>query len=78
MPFTERGGAILETELRAALLRAIDAGILADDTEITIEIPKVSEISANDRANRIFKTIRFTARLAGAIHYVEIRGVVTA
>ena len=43
----------------------------------TVTVPLASNISANQKASRILTDVYFTARLAGAIHVVEIRGQLT-
>ena len=42
-----------------------------------IEVPLASQISANVKASRVLPDVKFTARLAGAIHAVEIKGSLT-
>ena len=75
--YTEHGLAIIEAELRAQLQQAIDAGVLADDTPFTITMPKISTISSADRAARTLTNVKFTARLAGAVHNTVIDGTIT-
>jgi hypothetical protein len=43
----------------------------------TIEVPLAASISANQKASRILNDVKFTARLAGAIHVVNIVGSLT-
>lgn len=90
IPFTEGGVAIIEAEIRAVLENAIRDQILSpdpldpdsDDRELStmpyiISAPRVVDISANDRAERLLPDVTFQARLAGAIHRVTIQGTVT-
>lgn len=77
IPFTDIGGAVLEKQIRAQLQKGIRVGGLAADPVPTVDVPKVADIDPLDRQARIFKTIEFAATLAGAIHFTEIRGVVT-
>jgi hypothetical protein len=77
IPYTNAGIAIIEAEIRAQLQEAIAAGVLDGDAGFTVTVPRVSEVSANDRANRILPDITFEARLAGAVHAVIIKGVVS-
>lgn len=76
VPFTDKGIAQIEAEVRGALIRAQAAGILADEP-FTLTVPKALSVSANDRASRTLRTIKFTARGAGAIHGVVVNGVVS-
>jgi len=79
VPFTDRGIAQIEAAVRAATKRAIDAGFLAEGTDVYV-VPKAADVSTNDRANRTLGStpIRVTARVAGAIHVAEIRATITA
>lgn len=77
IPYTSAGAAIIEAEIRAQLNDGIRAGGLADSPAPTVNVPDVLSVSANMRAQRIFEGITFEARLAGAIHFVKIRGTVT-
>lgn len=40
-------------------------------------VPKAANISANVKAQRVLRDVQFTARLAGAIHAMEIKGSLT-
>lgn len=40
----------------------------------TISLPRSSKVPFNNKANRVLRDVFFTARLAGAIHVVEIKG----
>lgn len=77
IPFTNAGIAIIEAEVRAQLQEAVEAGVLDGEQPITVTSPKISSISANDRANRILPAITFEAKLAGAIHNATVKGTVT-
>lgn len=77
VPYTDAGVAIFEAEIKAQLDAAIQSGVLASDPKPTITVPRVRDVSAQDRANRLLPDIRFVATLAGAIHSVTINGVVS-
>lgn len=77
IPYTSAGAAIIEAEIRAQLNDGIRAGGLAESPAPIVTVPDVLSVSANLRAQRIFEGITFEARLAGAIHFVKIRGTVT-
>lgn len=77
IPYTAAGAAIIEAEIRAQLNDGIRAGGLADSPAPIVTVPDVLSVAANLRAQRIFEGITFEARLAGAIHFVKIRGTVT-
>jgi hypothetical protein len=77
IPYTQAGATILETEVRAQLREGIRVGGLADSPAPIVNVPDVTTIAPNLRAQRIFDGIEFEARLAGAIHFVSIAGRVT-
>jgi hypothetical protein len=77
IPFTDNGIAIIEKEVIASLDRAVARGILADDTLPVVTVPKSVDVDSNDRALRTLPDLKWTARLAGAVHTVIIVGVVT-
>jgi hypothetical protein len=77
IPYTAAGAAIIEAEIRAQLNDGIRAGGLAPVPAPTVVVPDVLSLSANTRAQRIFEGITFSARLAGAIHFIKVQGTVT-
>lgn len=77
IPYTQAGATILETEVRAQLREGVRVGGLADAPAPVVNVPDVTSLAPNIRAQRIFDGIEFEARLAGAIHFVTIQGRVT-
>ena len=77
IPYTAAGAAIIEAEIRAQLNDGIRVGGLAPSPAPTVSVPDVLTLSTNTRALRIFEGISFEARLAGAIHFIKVRGTVT-
>jgi hypothetical protein len=86
IPYTDPGIAIIRSRLQQALDRGVNrGGIAPPEVDIdgnyvpsyTISVPLSMTISANDKANRILRDVYFTARLAGAIHVVQIQGTLT-
>jgi hypothetical protein len=77
VPFTDAGIAMIEGVIRARLLSAVSAGILADSPAPAVIVPLASAVAGADRTARKLKPITFTARLAGAIHAIDITGTVT-
>lgn len=75
IPFTDNGGAILEKQVRAQLMKGQRFGGIASDPAPVVIVPKVASIDPLDRQARIFKTINFNFNLAGAIHFTEVVGV---
>ena len=83
VPYTDDGIQII----RNALQKALDLGVArkgiapeeldSDGRKIpsyTITVPRSADVSVNNKANRLLQDVSFTARLAGAINVVEIRG----
>lgn len=77
VPFTDPGVAIIENEVRGVMTLGISVGGFAADPAPTVTVPLVADVSIVDRANRLLPDVRFNATLAGAIHELEVRGVVT-
>ena len=77
IPYTNAGIAIIEGAVRSRLQIAINRNVLVDDENLTVTTPDVSATTAVDRANRVLRDVRFTARLAGALHRVIVRGTVS-
>ncbi len=78
IPYTNKGIAIIEAQVREQLDIAVDRQLIAPEPEYTVTVPDVLDTDELDRQNRQLKEVDFRARLAGAIHYVEIRGAVFA
>ena len=74
IPYTDEGIAVIEGLVRKRLQIAVRVGLLSS---FTVSVPKVADISNNDKAQRLLPDVRFTGVLAGAIHKVQVRGVVT-
>lgn len=80
VPYSNDGIGLVVAEMKKALNTAGDNGILAGEPgsyEYTIEIPDVSEISFNDKAERVLPDIPWTATIQGAIEKVNINGVLS-
>lgn len=77
VPYTNEGIAMIETVVRSRLQIAVNRNVIADDESLMVSTPDVSETSTIDRANRVLRDVRFTARLAGALHRVVVRGTVS-
>lgn len=86
LPYTDAGIAIVENTINAVLeLGQTRGGIAPTEFDedgnknlgYSISVPKASGISANVKAQRVLRDVKFTARLAGAIHAVEIKGSLT-
>jgi hypothetical protein len=86
IPFTDGGIGIIEAQINSALkLGQQRGGITPDEYDedgninkgYVINVPLASNISANTKAQRLLEDVTFTARLAGAIHAINISGSLT-
>lgn len=77
VPYTDAGIALIEAEVRRALELGVANNFLAADPQYTVTVPSAASVDPQDKANRLLKNVNFQATLAGAIHFVEIRGVVS-
>lgn len=83
IPFTDRGIGLIEGKMEETLKKGQDIGGIAetgyDDNEnevpgYTVTVPKVSDFTEAERKSRKATGFRYTARLSGAVHLVEIEG----
>lgn len=86
IPYTDNGIALVENQMIASLKDGQKYGGIAlteydaDDKPVagfTTSVPLAAELSSAQKASRVLEDCRFTARLAGAIHLVEISGCLT-
>lgn len=77
VPYTDKGVARVEAQVRASLRRAVARGIFAEDPEPVVTVPLVADVASVDKANRHLPDVKFTATLAGAILTVDVIGVVS-
>lgn len=78
IPYTMKGIDLIRSEIMAQLKEAVHRGLLAAEPEPQVSTPHVDDISSETREQRKLPDVSFSARLAGAIHEIEIRGTVTA
>lgn len=83
LPYTDEGIQVIGNGIRGPLNLNISRGGIAPEEmdgdgnvipSYTITLPLNANVPVNDKANRILRDVKFTARLAGAIHLVEIKG----
>ena len=86
IPYTDNGIAIIKGAITQALDDGVAAGGIpqteydADNNPILgykVSVPLSANISATDKKSRKLKDVSFVARLAGAIHIVEVYGNLT-
>ena len=77
VPYTDSGIAAVEAEVRRALDLGVSNSFIADDPQYTVSVPKAADVSPANKAARLLQDVSFQATLAGAIHAVEINGVVS-
>ena len=83
VPYTTAGITLIENQMLASLKQGQANGGIAETeydengNEIpgfTTTVPKIASVSDADKSGRILKNCKFTARLAGAVHVVEVNG----
>jgi Protein of unknown function (DUF3383) len=77
IPYTAKGVDLIRSELLSQLNEAVNRGLLAADPEPRVSIPDINGIPLDKKENRILPDVKFSARLAGAIHEIEINGTVS-
>ncbi len=86
VPYTDSGIGLIEGKMEETLKKGQDIGGIAsteydkDGNEIlgfTVTVPRASDLTEAERKSRKLKGCYYTARLAGAIHAVEIEGFLT-
>lgn len=87
IPYTDSGIATIQQGIIKALDLGVRRGGIAPPIQdltlnriipsYTVSVPKAATVSVNDRQARILRDVSFTAKLAGAIHAVEISGTLT-
>ena len=77
--YTVQGASLFQAELYRVLSEGVENNILTDDTPFQISMPDVNKLTSQQRASGVLSNIRFRARLAGAIIYVDgVQGTVYA
>lgn len=83
IPYTDNGIAQVQNQIICSLKRGQAMGGIAPteyDEEgnaipgYTVTVPRARDLTQAERASRQLKGCKFTARLSGAIHNVEVRG----
>lgn len=82
IPYTDKGIQIIANAMQQSLALGVRRGGIAEEEldennnvipSYRITYPKASEISPNRKASRVLQDIGGAARLAGAVHLVEIK-----
>lgn len=77
VPYTDIGVASMQSTIDARLQAAVAAGVLAAEPAPSVTVPRVADVSAVDKANRLLPDVTFSGTLAGAIHELAIAGTVS-
>jgi hypothetical protein len=77
IPYTDAGVDVVRGLILSVLTRGIQQGGLAADPAPVVTAPKVTDVDPADRAARILPDVNFTATLAGAIHKLQIEGILS-
>ena len=83
IPYTDNGIALVQNQMIASLKSGVYWGGIAPDEydedgklipSFTTHVPLSASLTASQKASRKLTDCTFTARIAGAIHFVEIKG----
>ena len=83
IPYTDEGIAVIHNAMIASLKRGqVKGGICRDEFDedgnripgFATSVPLASSLTASERASRRLTGLKFSARIAGAIHFAEIKG----
>jgi hypothetical protein len=86
IPYTNPGIALVENQIIASLKAGQAAGGIAPDEfdadgylvpGFTVTVPNSQSLSASQKASRVLTGVKFSARIAGAIHVVTVNGELT-
>ena len=86
IPYTDKGIGLIQNQMIASLKSGVYyEGIAPDEYDedgnlipgFTTHVPLSANLTASQKASRKLTDCTFTARLAGAIHFTEIKGTLT-
>lgn len=86
IPYTNSGIGLVENQMIASLKAGVEAGGIAPDEYdtdgalipgYTVTVPNSASLTAAQKASRELTGCQFKARIAGAIHAVEVNGSLT-
>jgi len=77
LPYTDAGISAVRAEIAATIKEGQRDGGYDPAAAPTIDVPKVADVSAEDRAARTLPGVSWSMRLAGAIHSMTVTGVAT-
>lgn len=83
IPYTDGGISLIHNAMEASLQRGQEAGGIAETTfdadgneslGYQVFVPEAADVSDEAKASRALTNCKFTAKLTGAIHFVELKG----
>lgn len=86
IPYTNSGIGLVENQMIASLKAGTDRGGVAPDEYdedgnlipgFTVTVPNSASLTASQKASRVLTGCKFKARIAGAIHAIEVGGSLT-
>jgi hypothetical protein len=77
IPYTDAGVSVLQGDVQAQLDEAVTQGLLSPDPAPAVVAPKVASASPADKAARTLRSMKWSGTLAGAIHKLNIQGVLS-
>lgn len=81
VPYTDGGVSMLKAAALGVLVRAqgslVKPGFLDPEVPAVVTAPKVADVDPAQRAARIFPSLAFSSKIAGAIHQAIFAGTIT-
>jgi hypothetical protein len=71
VPYTNEGIGLVKARVWAVLQRFLERGALTLDVPPTVTVPKSTTVASADKTSRTLRNVKWTATLAGAIHFVD-------
>jgi hypothetical protein len=78
IPYTEAGKESILTQFRAQFDEGIANGAISAEEPYSIVAPNVADVSTADKIDRILPGVSASAKLAGAIHIVQVAVILEA
>ncbi len=75
--FSDPGISVIENEVRGVMSLGVTRTIFLANPAPVTSVPLAADVNVLDKAQRLLPDVTFSAKLAGAIHVVEVRGVVS-
>ncbi len=76
IPYTDKGAELFRAQVEAQILEGIAAQLIDEASGYSVTVPRVKDVDSNTRTLRKLPDVSFDFVLAGAVHFVQIKGTV--